>query len=141
MKREFLEGLGLSCELVDSIIAEHGRSVEALKSRCNALEGRVEREAELSSALENERAAFSAFKSGVIRELVNEARPSSSMAREELTRRLNECGDGSIRQTLSDLRISEPDAFAQATSELPVFSEHSTSPSPTPTSIPFSRIR
>lgn len=32
MKREFLKGLGISEELVESIMAEHGKTVEASKT-------------------------------------------------------------------------------------------------------------
>ena len=37
MKREFLKGLGISEELVESIMAEHGKTVEAGKTETEAL--------------------------------------------------------------------------------------------------------
>ena len=141
MKREFLEGLGLSRELIDSIIAEHGKSTEAIRSRCEELEAQCLRESELSMALEKERAAFSAFKNGVINELADEACPSSLMARETLVRRLSENCDGALRQTISALRIAEPDAFSRESRHLPVFSSEQSPTPPSSSPIPFSRIR
>ena len=36
MKREFLEGLGLSSELIDQIMAEHGKTVTSLENKLTA---------------------------------------------------------------------------------------------------------
>lgn len=141
MKREFLEELGLSRELIDRIISEHGKSTEALRNKCTSLEETAKCAEELSAALEGERAAFSAFRSGVIAELVDGARPSSALARAELIRRLSEVEDGSLNKALSDLRVAEPDAFLSVRAELPVFSEDTSVHAPAPSPIPFSRIR
>lgn len=42
MKREFLEGLGLEKEVIDKIMAEHGKSVETHKTKAADLESSLE---------------------------------------------------------------------------------------------------
>ena len=128
MKREFLEGLGLTKEQTDAIMSEHGRGLEALKSRNAELETistgyeelKKEKDA-LLSELEGERASHSSFKKSVICELVDNAHPSSTLARDELIRRLENCSVTEIYDTLSKLRISDPSAFSDY-DEHPIFS-------------------
>lgn len=42
MKREFLEGLGLDKEKIDSIMAEHGKTVELNKTKVTELSGSID---------------------------------------------------------------------------------------------------
>lgn len=42
MKREFLEGLGLSSELIDQIMAEHGKTVTSLENKLTAKDGELQ---------------------------------------------------------------------------------------------------
>ena len=78
----------------------------------------------LKNELEAEKNAYSSFKRGVICELVDNAHPSSSLARDELIRRLEACDNDHIYSTLNDLRVSEPSAFSFKTDH-PVFSSFS----------------
>ncbi|WP_155962139.1 phage scaffolding protein [Streptococcus ruminantium] len=53
MKREFLAGLELSDELIDKIMAEHGKTISDTKSKLAAAEGQVSTlQADLSTANE-----------------------------------------------------------------------------------------
>ena len=81
MKREFLEGLGLSKEQTDAVMSEYGKGLEALKLRNNELESISSSYAELKSEkervegeLEDERLSHSNFRRGVICEIVDGAR-------------------------------------------------------------------
>ena len=131
MKREFLEELGLTKDQTDAVMAEHGRGIEALKVRNTELEGvntinlslKDENE-RLKNELEAEKSAYSSFKRGVICELVDNAHPSSSLARDELIRRLEACDNDCVYSTLNDLRASDPSAFSAKTDH-PVFSSFS----------------
>lgn len=176
MRREFLEGLGLGKSAIEAIMGEHGRGIEAYKSRCEAAEAAAEaaetakkelnaqlesaaalnadKEAaitaltaekeELSAAFAAEKEAvsasflaekeamgaelsslkeqYAAFREGVITELVAEANPSSSLAREEIKRRLFSAEDGNLRATLQAMREEHPDAFlSEKEPERPLF--------------------
>lgn len=54
MKREFLAGLGLEDEVVDKIIAEHGRSLQAVKDKNSELESDLKTANETISGLQKE---------------------------------------------------------------------------------------
>jgi len=59
MKREFLKGLGISEELVESIMAEHGKTVEANKTEAETLRRSEE---ELKKQLEEANSQIRTFK-------------------------------------------------------------------------------
>jgi hypothetical protein len=131
MKREFLEGLGLNKEQTDAIMSEYGKSLEALKLRNAELEGicadyneLVVKKEMMKNELEEEKLNYAALKKSMICELVDGARPSSSLAREELIRRLEGCPSDKIYATLNELRASDPSAFSYE-SDHPVFSSFS----------------
>lgn len=133
MKREFLEGLGLSKEQTDAVMSEYGKGLEALKTRNSELESKyldydvlkAEKD-RIEGELEEARLSHSTFRRGVICELVDGARPSSSLAREELIRRLESCPADKVYSALNELRESEPSAFL-VENDHPVFSSFSRS--------------
>ncbi len=59
MKREFLKGLGISEELVEAIMAEHGKTVEASKTEAETLRRTGE---EMKKQLEEANNQISAFR-------------------------------------------------------------------------------
>ena len=131
MKREFLEGIGLTKEQTDSIMSEYEKGIEALKNRNTELEClkdgyenlKLEKEG-LESELNNERVSHYAFKKAVICELVEAAHPSSILARDEIIRRLEGCDTENIYEALRELRISDPSAFS-SNNDMPIFSSFS----------------
>ncbi len=147
MKREFLEGLGLEKELIDSIMSEHGKSVGALKERCLSLEEKEalslslegEKEA-LAASLEDEKRKAQAFRIEVITELVDEASPSSELAKRELVRLLAECDGGAVKARLEELKRDCPDAFVKKQPRLPRFSS-SEAPKGEMPSLNYRRLR
>lgn len=56
MKREFLVGLGLEDEVVDKIVAEHGRSLQAVKDKNTNLEADLKTANDTISELQKENA-------------------------------------------------------------------------------------
>ncbi len=135
MKREFLEKLGLSKASIDAIMTEHGKSTEEYRNRCIAAEEELTalREAaeaanaekkELTQALADKTAEAKAFRDRVILSLVEEAGPSSSMAKTALCRRLTEEAllGKDPREVLLQLKESDPDAFRKDGTMRPYFS-------------------
>ncbi len=91
MKREFLEGLGLNKDVIDSIMSEYGKSIASLKEKASSfddLTSELNALKEEKGGIEGELAKigkeYSAFKRGVISELIDEACPSSTLAKKEL---------------------------------------------------------
>ena len=134
MKRDFLEKLGLGKAAIDAVMAEHGKTVEELRLRNEAKEKEAEEAASALSALAAEKEAlsktlsekteaFHSFRSRVIASAVAEAMPSSTLAKKELIRCLNEAADrGEEPQSvLRRLKASDPDAFQSGHTLLPVF--------------------
>ncbi len=131
MKREFLEKLGLGKEAIGAVMAEHGKSIEELRLRCEAMEKTeakltaLTKEAEtLKKALAEKIAAFASFRDRVIASVIADAHPSSELARAEMIRRLcaaSERGED-LKEALRGLREEDPDAFAKRSTSLPVFS-------------------
>lgn len=97
MNNEFLEKLGLSCEVISAIMTEHQK------------------------AISDKEKSHAAFKNRVITALVDGACPSSASAKAEIIRHLSEC-EGDINEALASLKISDPDAFLSPKNECPVFS-------------------
>lgn len=135
MKREFLEKLGLSKATIDAIMTEHGKSTEEYRNRCLAAEEELTtlREAaeaantqkeSLMQTLAEQTAEAEAFRDRVILSLVEEAGPSSSMAKTALCRRLTEEAlmGKDPREALLQLKESDPDAFRKDGVLRPYFS-------------------
>ena len=146
MKREFLEELGLVKDQIDAVMSEYGRSLEAIKLKNTELENALRgcedinnEKMRLERELTDERSAFSAFRSAIINDLVSESRPSSALAKKELIRLLEGCSTGNLRKVLDETRISDPDAFSNA-SDHPIFSAFSKSEE-VPSPISFVRRR
>lgn len=128
MKREFLEQLGLTKEAVDAVMAEHGKSLGGYKSRCEDAEKVIkEMSARLTesegeaSTLREEKSLFTAFRDGVIEEMIAEAKPSSRLAEAEMRRRLAAVENGRLRACLYSLREEFPEAFTPEAGK-PIFS-------------------
>ncbi len=129
MKREFLEELGLEKTVIDAIMAEHGKSIEALKDKCIAFD---EKEALISSlteerdslreALDKESTSHSTFKNGVIDSIISSASPSSKLAECEIRRMLSECESGDLNAELMRIKEENPDAFKAEAVSHPYFS-------------------
>lgn len=135
MKREFLEKLGLNKATIDAIMTEHGKSTEEYRNRCIAAEEELAalREAaeavnaekeSLKQTLAEQTAEAEAFRDRVILSLVEEAGPSSSMAKTALCRRLTEEAlmGKDPREVLLQLKESDPDAFRKDGVLRPYFS-------------------
>ncbi|MBQ4064940.1 MAG: hypothetical protein IJD10_02455 [Clostridia bacterium] len=131
MKREFLEKLGLGKEAIGAVMAEHGKGIEELRLRCEALEKEAserlalaEENEGLKTALAEQTAAFEGFRDKVIAAAVAEAMPSSGMAKEALIGRLKEAAlkGGDLAETVRRLKESDPDAFLRGETVFPVFS-------------------
>ncbi|MBE6621940.1 MAG: hypothetical protein E7630_03200 [Ruminococcaceae bacterium] len=135
MKRDFLEKLGLSKATIDAIMTEHGKSTEEYRNRCLAAEEELTalREAaeaansqkeSLMQTLAEQTAEAEAFRDRVILSLVEEAGPSSSMAKTALCRRLTEEAlmGKDPREVLLQLEESDPDAFRKDGVLRPYFS-------------------
>ncbi len=132
MKRDFLEKLGLSKAAIDAVMAEHGKAIEELRQRLDALQ----KEAAVASSLAEEKAAlsatlaetissFEAFRDNVIASMAADAKPSSEMAKEALIRHLTEAAQqgGDLRDTVRCLKEQDPNAFRkEGETVLPVFS-------------------
>lgn len=137
MKREFLDGLGLDRSTIDSIMAEHGKSVSSLKEKCNDAEEKdgiiaaltSERDA-LSASLSTESEKHAAFKRGIIDGIVKEARPTSLLAEKELRRALSKCDGDDLRAELQRIMDSDPDAFMREKVDAPVFAAFSGADTP-----------
>lgn len=135
MKREFLEKLGLSKATIDAIMTEHGKSTEEYRNRCLAAEEELTTLREVAEAantqkeslmqtLAEQTAEAEAFRDRVILSLVEEAGPSSSMAKTALCRRLTEeaLTGKDPREVLLQLKESDPDAFRKDGVLRPYFS-------------------
>ena len=139
MKRDFLESLGLDKAGIDAIMTENGKSIEALRQRCEALEEenrtlREEKEEALRKAAEDdaeikrlrdacERAE--AFRQNVIAEFIAEAAPASALAAAEIRRLLSEEAErgAPLREALARLKKADPAAFPAAPKpDRPIFS-------------------
>ena len=128
MKREYLEKLGLSKELIELIMTEHGKSINELKSRCESfdtlkteLETKNEKIDSLKSELEEHKKAFFDYRHKIICRLVEEAQPSSDIVKNALIDILEKTGDGDIHKKLQTLKNENPEAFVKSSS-LPIFS-------------------
>ena len=137
MKRDFLEELGLEKHVIDSIMSEHGKSVSALKERCKDTEEKdavissltVERDG-LAASLSEEKEKHTAFKNGIIDEMIKDACPSSALAENELRRVLSECDGGGIKAELEKIMQNDPEAFKREKNSCPVFSSFNGSDAP-----------
>lgn len=131
MKRDFLENLGLEKQTVDSIMAEYGRSVEAVKSaEADRLKTAEENTENLKNKLEEleKQIAGAALRAALSAEL-KKAGIVSLLAEEAAFLRLTAAGpdaEKDIPGFVAALKGSDPDSF--------------TSPLPDPASLPkFSR--
>ncbi len=148
MKRDFLEGIGLERSVIDSIMAEHGKSVCGYKEQLSALEGLSdenralkEENRVLSDALKYTEEKFNSFRIGIISELVEEARPSSRAAGEHIKRLLLGCENGEIKRCLSRIKEEEPEAFSALAEGYPVFSSDTAPDIESPMSLHFTGLR
>lgn len=131
MKRDFLEALGLNKDVIDAIMAENGKSIEALRLRCQSLEEitaqrdvAFQENTALKEELQKTADTFTAFRDGVIHRLVSEARPSSALAEKELIRLMTEAANEGrdLCQTMEALKESTPDGFQTEHCNAPIFS-------------------
>lgn len=148
MKRDFLEGIGLERSVIDLVMAEHGRSVCGYKEQLSSLEGvndenraLKEENTALTEALKSIEERFNTFRSGIIEELVEEARPSSRAAGIEIKRLLADCEDGGLKKCLSRLMEEEPDAFSRAEQACPYFSAEVSADAESPMTLNFPVLR
>lgn len=138
MKREFLESLGLDRDVVDAVMSENGKGIEALKQKCRLLEEEAaglknrlsEQEAQLSekasllSELEQNRSRFSQLRDTVIRRAAASAGFSSQTAEAAALSLMKEAADGGkdFYEVIDRLRESDPDAFIKDRDIKPIFS-------------------
>ena len=142
MKREFLENLGLERDYIDLIMSENGKSIQALKEKCSALEAENEKllmkisDADklkeefslLSKELETSKENFSKLKDNIIQNTVKSAGFSSSSAEKMAVVLMNEAvlrGEN-LFDVIDSLKENDPDAFLPDNSQKPIFSMPST---------------
>lgn len=148
MKREFLEGLGLNKDVIDTIMSEYGKSISSLKEKATSaealgqeLDSLKEEKGNIEKTLAKVSEEYSTFKHGVISELIEEARPSSALAKKELERILSENEKGDLKKALRELKSEYPDAFSSDGHDLPVFSAVSSYSEVSVNGLNFSRVR
>lgn len=146
MKRDFLEKLGLSKEMIELIMTEHGKSINELKIKCESfeslkleLESKNEKVDSLNSELDELKKAFSDYRHKVICRLVEEAKPSSDIVKNALIDMLEKTEDADIYKKLQILKNENPEAFIKSSS-LPIFSVCEPI-NATVKAYPFSRLR
>ena len=139
MKRDFLEGFGLSKDDVDAILTENGRNLEGLRQQIRALSEENEKWKETAAAYDKEKQTASEelarlrltesdakrFRETVIGRLVSEARPASASAERDVRRRLAEetADGGDLYEALDRIRREDPGAFLKDPQpDRPIFS-------------------
>lgn len=142
MTREFLEKLGLDRSATDAIMAENGKSIEAIKERyaeteaeCSALKNemiQLEKQAEeLEKALAESEDRFGMFLDTVIARITSDAGFSSLAAMDSAQTLMREeaADGGDIFAVIDTLRESDPGAFSVKKTEKPYFSASPTAAS------------